>query len=71
MLPPVTDVRVIREVLLTEAGRDATAQWNGQLHGQLHRLQPVHPLQIDPGESAEQALQGKFRAGSPIVVGRW
>src|SRR5271165_5914319 len=27
MLPPVTDVRMLREVLLTPAGRDAIAQW--------------------------------------------
>src|SRR5450755_4028386 len=28
MLPPVTDVRVIREVLLTTPGRNAVAQWS-------------------------------------------
>src|SRR5271168_4442116 len=27
MLPPVTDVKLVREVFLTAAGRDAIAQW--------------------------------------------
>jgi primosomal protein N' (replication factor Y) (superfamily II helicase) len=48
MLPPVTDVRMTRELALTDAGRGAAAEW--------HRLQSVRDLQANADANAKHPL---------------
>src|ERR1700722_1939351 len=48
MLPPVIDIRMTREIALTEAGREAANQW--------HRLQSVRDLQANADANAKSPL---------------